>query len=502
MAEIITFTNQKGGVGKTSLAMNFGVRLKMAGARVLFVDMDPQGNLTYTMGIDHAEVTVYDLLLGRRTAREAILHAAECDIIASSPGLSTFNLTQAGTGKEYLLRNALQPVTADYDFIVIDSPPTLGILTINILTAANSVMIPALADVFSLQGIGQLYTTIQTVQANSNPKLRIAGIVLSVVGMLLLRPVALMLGAEGEMLDYALRYGRVLMLSLPTFILQNMFQSFFVTAEKPHLGFYFTVGAGCTNMVLDVLLVGILHWSVEGAAIATMLSQVVGGLLPMFYFLNRKNTSLLHLCRPQFEAGVLLKACVNGSSELMTNLSMSLVNILYNYQLLRFAGEDGVAAYGVIMYASFLFVAVFVGYAVGSAPIVSYHYGANNRKEVNNLYRKSLKLIGVVAVVMTIGSMFIIPHVARFFVGYDENLLILTTRAFRLYGLSFLIMGFNVYASSFFTALGDGVTSALISFLRTLLFQLAVTAAELAALLVSIGLFITRDQQFHYRKAE
>ena len=243
------------------------------------------------------------------------------------------------------------------------------------------------------------------------------------------------------------------------------------------------------------------------------------GLLPVFYFLNRKNTSLLHLCRTQFEGGVLLKACVNGSSELMTNLSMSLVNILYNYQLLRFAGEDGVAAYGVIMYASFLFVAVFVGYAVGSAPIVSYHYGANNRKEVNNLYRKSLKLIGVVAVGMTIGSMFIIPHVARFFVGYDENLLILTTRAFRLYGLSFLIMGFNVYASSFFTALGDGVTSALISFLRTLLFQvaavlllplllgidgiwLAVTAAELAALLVSIGLFITRDQQFHYRKAE
>ena len=341
----------------------------------------------------------------------------------------------------------------------------------------------------------------------------IAGIVLSVLGMLLLRPVALMLGAEGEMLDYALRYGRVLMLSLPTFILQNMFQSFFVTAEKPHLGFYFTVGAGCTNMVLDVLLVGILHWSVEGAAIATMLRQVVGGLLPVVYFLNRTNS------RPQFEGGVLLKACVNGSSELMTNLSMSLVNILYNYQLLRFAGEDGVAAYGVIMYASFLFVAVFVGYAVGSAPIVSYHYGANNRKEVNNLYRKSLKLIGVVAVVMTIGSMFIIPHVARFFVGYDENLLILTTRAFRLYGLSFLIMGFNVYASSFFTALGDGVTSALISFLRTLLFQvaavlllplllgidgiwLAVTAAELAALLVSIGLFITRDQQFHYRKAE
>ena len=271
--------------------------------------------------------------------------------------------------------------------------------------------------------------------------------------------------------------------------------------------------------LLDVLLVGILHWSVEGAAIATMLSQVVGGLLPVFYFLNRKNTSLLHLCRTQFEGKVLLNACINGSSELMTNLSMSLVNILYNYQLLRFAGEDGVAAYGVIMYASFLFVAVFVGYAVGSAPIVSFHYGARNHTEVHNLYRKSLRLIAVVAVTLTLASMFIIPCVARIFVGYDAELLALTSRAFRLYALSFLIMGFNVYASSFFTALGDGVTSALISFLRTLLFQvaavlllplllgidgiwLAVTAAELAALLVSIGLFITRDQQFHYRKAE
>ena len=347
----------------------------------------------------------------------------------------------------------------------------------------------------------------------------ISGIVLSALGLLLLRPVAELLGAEGEMLDYALRYGRLLMVSLPTYILQNMFQSFFVTAEKPHLGFAFTVGAGCTNMVLDVVLVGVLKWGVEGAAIATMLSQVVGGLLPVFYFLNRNNTSRIHLCRPRFEGKVLWKACVNGSSELMSNLSMSLVNILYNYQLLRFAGEDGVAAYGVIMYASFLFVAVFVGYAVGSAPIVSYHYGARNRKEVNNLYRKSLKLIGVVAVVMTIGSMFIIPYVARIFVGYDEGLLALTTRAFRLYGLSFLIMGFNVYASSFFTAMGDGVTSALIAFLRTLLFQvaavlllplildidgiwLAITAAELAALVVSIAMFIKKDSVFHYRHAE
>ena len=326
--------------------------------------------------------------------------------------------------------------------------------------------------------------------------------VLAVLGILLLRPVAMLLGAKGELLDYAVRYGRILMLALPPFALQNMFQSFFVTAEKPLLGFWFTVGAGCTNMVLDVVMVGMLHWGVEGAAVATLISQLVGGVLPVFYFIDHHNTSRLHLCRTQFYGRVLWDACINGSSELMTNLSMSLVNILYNFQLLRLAGENGVVAYGVIMSAAFLFVAVFVGYAVGSAPIVSFHYGARNHAEV--------------PVTMTAASMVIIPYVARIFVGYDTQLLALTSRAFRLYALSFLIMGFNVYASSFFTALGDGVTSALISFLRTLVFQLAallllpalwgidgvwlaVTAAELAALAVSVYMFVTKDQKFHYR---
>ena len=342
--------------------------------------------------------------------------------------------------------------------------------------------------------------------------------VLAVLGIVFLQPVAVLLGAKGELLDYAVRYGRILMLALPGFALQNLFQSFFVTAEKPHLGFWFTVGAGCTNMVLDVVMVGTLHWGVEGAALATLISQLVGGVLPVFYFVDHSNTSCLHLCRTQFYGRVLWEACINGSSELMTSLSMSLVNILYNFQLLRLIGENGVAAYGVIMYAAFLFVAVFVGYAVGSAPIVSFHYGARNRAEVHNLYQKSLRLITVVSVTMTLASMLIIPFVARVFVGYDPELLELTTRAFRLYALSFLIMGFNVYASSFFTALGDGVTSALISFLRTLVFQiaavlilpavldvdgiwLAVTFAELAALAVSVTMFIRKDSVFHYRKA-
>ena len=347
----------------------------------------------------------------------------------------------------------------------------------------------------------------------------VLGVLFTAFGLALLEPVALRLGATPELLPSCLIYGRILLTFQTAFMLQYLFQSFFIAAEKPKLGLFFTVAAGAANMVLDFVLVGVAGFGLAGAASATVISQMVGGVAPIFYFIKRRPGCRLCFTKPLFSLRELFKACTNGASELMTNISMSLVSALYNIQLLKLFGADGVAAYGVLMYVGFVFAAVFIGYAQGCAPIVSYHYGANNRKEVNNLYRKSLKLIGVVAVGMTIGSMFIIPHVARFFVGYDENLLILTTRAFRLYGLSFLIMGFNVYASSFFTALGDGVTSALISFLRTLLFQvaavlllplllgidgiwLAVTAAELAALLVSIGLFVTRDRQFHYRKAE
>ena len=297
--------------------------------------------------------------------------------------------------------------------------------------------------------------------------------VLAVLGIVFLRPIAVLLGAKGELLDYAVRYGRILMLALPPFALQNMFQSIFVTAEKPHLGFWFTVGAGCTNIVLDVLIVGVWGWGVEGAAIATFISQLVGGVLPVFYFIDRSNSSRLHLCKTSFYSKVLRDACINGSSELMTNLSMSLVNILYNYQLLRLAGENGVAAYGVIMSAVFLFVAVFEGYAVGSAPIVSFHYGARNHTEVHNLYRKSLRLIGGSSIAMLAADEALARPLGQIFVGYDEALLAMTVRAFRIYSFSFLLAGVAILGSSFFTALNDGLTSALISFLRTLVFQIA-----------------------------
>ena len=323
-------------------------------------------------------------------------------------------------------------------------------------------------------------------------------------------------------LDHGLKYLAIMLWGFLPFALTNTYSSTLRETGETFIPMLGGIAAVFVNLVLNYILIfgkfGAPEMGVEGAAIATFISQLVGGVLPVFYFIDRSNTSRLHLCQTKVYGGVLRDACINGSSELMTNLSMSLVNILYNFQLLRLAGENGVAAYGVIMYAAFLFVAVFVGYAVGSAPIVSFHYGARNHAEVHNLYRKSLRLIAVVAVTLTLASMFIIPCVARIFVGYDAELLALTSRAFRLYALSFLIMGFNVYASSFFTALGDGVTSALISFLRTLAFQviailllplllgidgiwLAVTAAELAALAVSAAMLLTKDKVFHYRKA-
>ena len=339
--------------------------------------------------------------------------------------------------------------------------------------------------------------------------------VLAVLGIVFLRPIAVLLGAKGELLDYAVRYGRILMVSLPTFALQNMFQSFFVTAEKPHLGFWFTVGAGCTNMVLDVLMVGIWGWGVEGAAIATFISQLVGGVLPVFYFIDRSNSSRLHLCKTSFYSKVLRDACINGSSELMTNLSMSLVNILYNYQLLRLAGENGVAAYGVIMYAAFLFVAVFVGYAVGSAPIVSYHYGAENYDELKNIFRRSGVIIAATSVAMVAASELLSRPLSAAFVGYSPDLLELTTHGFRIFALCYLFCGLNIYASAFFTALCNGALSALIAFTRTLLLRgglvlvmpvffgvdgvwWSVAAAELLGVVLSVVLLVLMRRRYHY----
>ena len=282
----------------------------------------------------------------------------------------------------------------------------------------------------------------------------IAGILLSALAFLLVPTVSRLFGASGQLLDYCILYGRICFLSMPCFMLQNVFQCFFITAEKPRLGLD-VLSAGITNMVLDFLFVAVFGLGLKGAAIATVCGEIIGGLVPILYFAGR-NHSLLRLGRTSFDAGSILKTCTNGSSELMTELSSSVVTVLYNTQLMKIAGENGVAAYSTIMYVNFIFVAIFLGYSLGSAPIISFHYGAGNHDELKNMRKKSLRLIAVWGIGMTIIShIFALPF-ARFFVGYDSELLAMTIHGFRIYAFVYLLNGFNIFGSSFFTALNNG----------------------------------------------
>lgn len=298
------------------------------------------------------------------------------------------------------------------------------------------------------------------------------GVVLAALGIALLRPIAAWLGAEGPMLEQCVLYGRIILIALPAYMLQYEFQSFFVAAEKPQLGLAFTVASGLTNIVLDVLLVGVWRGGLAGAAAATAISQAVGGLGPLVYF-ARPNGSLMQLTSARLDMRALGKACVNGSSELMSNVSASIVGMLYNAQLMRFAGEDGVAAYGVLMYVNMIFMAAFIGYSVGAAPIVGYHYGAGNRQELKSLLRKSLGIVILCSLAMCALAEGTGGFLAALFVGYDPELLALTRRGFLIYSFSFLFAGIPIYGSSFFTALNNGGVSAFIAFLRTCLFQVA-----------------------------
>ncbi|MCM1133472.1 MAG: MATE family efflux transporter [Ruminococcus flavefaciens] len=300
----------------------------------------------------------------------------------------------------------------------------------------------------------------------------IGGIIFAVLGFTFIRAIASLLGAEGELLDNCVTYGRIIIVAVPFFILQQAFQSFFITAEKPALGLVVTISAGVTNMVLDALLVAVFNLGLQGAATATAISQVIGGLIPLMYFIFNK-TSRLRLTGTEFDGHALIRTCTNGSSELMSNISMSLVNMLYNVQLMKYAEEDGVSAFGVLMYVNLIFLAGFIGYSIGTAPVVGYHYGAGNTDELKGILKRSAVIISVFAVVMFTTAMCSSGLLAKIFFGYDEALCQLTRRAFSIFSFSFLFAGFAIYGSGFFTALNDGLTSALISFLRTLVFQVA-----------------------------
>lgn len=340
------------------------------------------------------------------------------------------------------------------------------------------------------------------------------GVCATVIGVILMPQISRWLGATDAMLNDCVVYGRIVLGFNVTFMLQNIFQTFLTTAEKPKLGLAVTIAAGVTNMVLDALFIAVFHWGVAGAAIATGISQSVGGILP-FIFFARPNSSLLKLKWTKLEGKVLLKACANGSSELMSNISSSIVSVLYNFQLLKYAGENGVAAYGVLMYIQFIFVAMFIGYTVGTAPVIGYHYGAQNCDELKSMLRKSLKIMGTSGIVMMILAIILAAPLAKIFVGYDPELFDMTTRAFKIFSFAFIFSGVNIFSSSFFTALNNGAISAAISFLRTLVFQLlsvlllplifglegiwfAITAAEVFALIISIVFLVKKRGQYHY----
>lgn len=342
----------------------------------------------------------------------------------------------------------------------------------------------------------------------------ICGVIISTVGVIYMEPISIFLGADEEMLADCVLYGRIVLAFNTAFMLQNVFQSFLIAAEKPKMGLWITVAAGVTNMVLDALFMAVFGWGVAGAAIATGISQVVGGVLPLVYFL-RPNSSLLRMTKTKLELRPILQASGNGASELVSNVTASVVGMLYNFQLLRLSGQNGVAAYGVLMYVEFIFAAVFIGYAIGCAPIVSYHFGAGNQVELKNLLKKSVLLMGAGGLAMVgIAQALAIP-MARLFVGYDDVLCQMTVHAFRISTVAFALVGFNIFNSSFFTALNDGMVSAIISFLRTFVFKLsavlllpmiweldgiwwAEVVAEICAFGVGLSFLLGKRKKYHY----
>lgn len=340
------------------------------------------------------------------------------------------------------------------------------------------------------------------------------GIIFSILCLIFLEPIAIWFGAEGEILGDCLRYGKLLLIGMPFFLLQGMFQPFMVAAERPSLGLKVSLAAGFTNILLDYLFIVVFDWGLEGAALATSSSQIVAGVVPLVYFL-RPNGSLLHLGKTRWDGKALLKTCTNGSSEMVSNISASVVVVLYNAQLLKHIGEDGVTAYGVIGYVLFIFIAVFLGYSTGCAPIVSYNYGAKRHDELRGVVRRSIRIIVFLSVGLTILAELLSAPLARLFVGYDAGLFELTCRALRIYSLSFLLCGLNIYASSLFTALNNGLISAIISFARTIIFECgavivipllmgidgiwwAISFAEDGALIMSAVFFLANLRRYHY----
>ena len=340
------------------------------------------------------------------------------------------------------------------------------------------------------------------------------GTVLSVLCCLFMEELSRLFGASDLLLEDCVTYGFIMLAGSVPFMLQSCFQSYLLAAERPKLGLWLTVAAGLTNAVLDYVFIGLMDMGVAGAAWATVAGYLVGGIIPLLYFLL-PNKSPLRFTRTHAYPRMLMKSCANGSSELMTNISASAVNVLYNIQVMHLAGEAGVAALSIILYVNFVFISAFIGLGMGAAPLFSYHYGRGNTDELKSLFRKCITVLTVLSVTMAVTSQVFNEPLTRLFVDFDQSLVDMTVHGFRIFAVSFLFAGTNIFGSMFFTALGDGLDSALISFLRTLLFQcgaiwllprlwgldgvwVATTAAELMAICVTVSLFLLRRKRYGY----
>lgn len=395
--------------------------------------------------------------------------------------------------------------------------------------ASVNLIIPYLqviGGVGAMLGVGGSALTSKTIGEGDVPKARrfftmmmylmvASGVLFTALGILLLRPVAVLFGATEAMMGDVVAYGTVCLLFTTALQAQYTFQNYLIVAEKPKLALGVVVVAGVTNMVLDWFFMAVLGMGVIGAALATGISQCVAGIIPLVWFLSKKNKSVLRFARTHFELVPMLKACVNGSSEMLSSVSGSITGILYNMQLMKYAGEDGVAAYGVVMYGAFIFIGIYVGYSTGSSPIMGYHYGAKHHGEMKSILKKSLTMLSSVAVVLTAVAMLLADVIAKIFVGYDAELCAMTARAFRICAIPFLVMWFNMYASSFFTALNNGVVSAVISFVRALLLPVAciillpmlweldgvwmsLVMSEVLSVIVSVSLMVYYRKSYHY----
>lgn len=342
----------------------------------------------------------------------------------------------------------------------------------------------------------------------------VMGVILAVVGELIVPYVAKWLKADEQLYDYCVLYARIVLVGMPFFMLQQVFQPFLTTAEKPKLAFLVTLIAGCTNIALDALFVAGLKWGVKGAAIATIISQMIGGTIPFIYFFS-KNNSLLHLGKTKWYGKILLKTCTNGSSEFVSNISGSVVSIVFNLQLLKYAGNDGIAAYGTMMYVNFIYVAIFIGYSIGTAPLIGYNFGAQNHQELKNIFKKSMLIMGLFGILMTGLALALANPISLLFVGYDEHLLAMTKKAFFIFSFAFLFTGFSIFSSSLFTALNNGIISAIVSFLRSLVYQiscvfilpllfglngiwLSMLFAEILSMLTAMCFVLLKRKKYHY----